>query len=92
MLRDEALAGCTVSNVTSPLLKLIRECKQDNRVWLWNGNCIGQNENWFLLTGLVECGNYRERESVTITYLEKEHTFMANYGINGNIGNLFRKN
>ena len=43
----------------------------------------------YLLTGLAQCGNTWEPETIAIKYLEKGHTFMVAGTMHGNIGKLF---
>ena len=90
ILWHQAIAGCKAPDVASAFLQLIRQCNEDH-IWLWADNCSGQNKNWYLFTGLAQCVNTWEPETITIKYLEKGHTFMVAGTMHGNIGKLFQK-
>ena len=90
ILWNEAITGRKGPNVTSAFPQLIRQCNEDH-IWLWADNCSGQNKNWYLFTGLAQCVNTWEPETITIKYLEKGHTFMVAGTMHGNIGKLFHK-
>ena len=77
MLWNEAVAGRTAANVACTYLKMLKLVDTVPNVVIWADNCGGQNKNWFLLTALVLCVNSWGPESVTLKFLEKEHTFMA---------------
>ena len=90
ILWHEAIAGRKAPDVASAFLQLIRQCNEDH-IWLWADNCSGQNKNWYLFTGLVQCVNIWGPETITIKYPEKGHTYMAADAIHGKIGKLFLK-
>ena len=54
-------------------------------------NCSGQNKNWYLFTGHVQCVNTWGPETITIKYLEKGRTFIVADGVHANNGKLFHK-
>ena len=55
-------------------------------VVIWADNCSGQNKNWFLFTSFVQCVITWGPNSITMKYLEKNHTFMAADNVHGSIG------
>ena len=90
ILLHEGIVGLKAPDFVSAFLQLIRQCNEDH-IWLWADNCSGQNKNWYLFTGLAQCVNTWEPETITIKHLEKGHTFMVAGAMHGNIGKLFQK-
>ena len=84
------IAGRKAPDVKSAFLQLISQDNQDH-IWLWADNCSGQNKIWYLFSGLAQCVNTWEPETITIKYLEKGDTFVAADAVHGDIRKLFRK-
>ena len=66
----EANAGPKATDIASAFLQLICHCNEDH-IWLWPDNYSGQNKNWYLFTGLVQCVNKWGTETLTIKCLGK---------------------
>ena len=77
ILWHEALTGRTALDVSSAFMKIIRVVGIPAHALFWADNCSGQNKNWWLLTGLLQCVNTWGPQTITLKYLEKVHTFMG---------------
>ena len=91
VLWHEAIAGRTASDVASAYMKIIYHVGIPLHVVFWADNCSGQNKNWYLLTGFVQCVNTWGPETITLKFLEVGHTFMAADSVHGCIGKKLKR-
>ena len=77
---NESMTGRCDEDVTSTYMKLIADCKRDDKFFTFSvDNCSAQNKNWTLYTALYQVVNdvNTNCERITIRYFEPGHTFMA---------------
>ena len=76
-LWHEAIKGLDAMDVTSAyyeFLKFLDSKGPMKRVTLWADNCGPQNKNYTLFSSLVIAVNNLSFKSITLRYLQKEHT------------------
>ena len=68
-------------DVASIVWKFLLESKNSDckNITIWCDNCTGQNKNWTLYSSIVQSLSMPQipKETITLKYFEKEHTFMA---------------
>ena len=68
-------------DVASIVWKCLLESKNSDckNITIWCDNCTGQNKNWTLYSSIVQSLSISQipKETITLKYFEKEHTFMA---------------
>ena len=80
ILWHEAVTGRDTRDIARTNYKLIRSFRhRDCKHFIFCAdNCTAQNRNWLLYTALcAEVNQKRGRDTITIKYFEKGHTFMS---------------
>ena len=81
-----------VLDVTSAFFTVIKVSGCPKNIWFWLDSCSGQNKNWYFFTAIVQSLNtWCSSETISLTFLEKVHTFQAADSIHGDIGKIMKK-